>query len=239
MQFATKDPIELGLAAEKVRAYAKGIDINCGCPQKWAMKQGIGAVMSEQPALVAEMVREVRKRGMQCSVKIRIRSKRNKPDVRATVDLVKAAERAGVAWVTVHGRTVHMRKEPVDFEAIKVLKEAASVPIIANGDIKSLAQADEVVARTGVDGVMCAQGILDNPALFAGHDKVPLKCANDYLQLAVGLGGNFACHHYHLMAMMHSRLNKTDRREFSLLRSMCGVVDFFDSREMLLGQQAS
>ena len=73
----------------------------------------------------------------------------------------------GVDWITVHGRLRTQRStEPVDYEAIKLIKESVNIPVFANGDVFSKADADRIVAETGVDGVMAARGLLENPGIF-------------------------------------------------------------------------
>ena len=69
-----------------------------------------------------------------------------------TVDLCRKAEATGVSWITVHGRTVEERHQPVHYEAIKMIKESVSIPIVANGDIRSLKEAENVWHITGTDG---------------------------------------------------------------------------------------
>lgn len=76
-----------------------------------------------------------------------------------------------------HGRTrLQKSTEPVNFEGIKLVKESINVPVIANGSIFSLKDADEMYEKTGVDGVMSARGLLQNPALFAGYETTPWEC---------------------------------------------------------------
>lgn len=235
VQFGTPSPIELGLASEKVHGFAQAIDLNCGCPQRWAAKTGIGAVLSAKPELVKQMVSEVRKRSsIPVSIKIRIHE-----DLRRTVDLIQQAEAAGVAWITVHGRTIDERRTPVHYDAIKMIKETSKVPIFANGDGFSHKDCDRIVEETGVDGVMCARGILDNPAMFAGYDQVPMECVQDYFDLALAYGGLYSLHHHHMMYMLYGHITRADRTEFSLLRSLPGIHDFFDSRGWLRDYGAS
>lgn len=73
-------------------------------------------------------------------------------DLTRTVDLCRKAEATGVSWITVHGRTVEERHQPVHSEAIKIIKENMSIPVIANGDIRSLKEAENVWHITGTDG---------------------------------------------------------------------------------------
>lgn len=171
------------------------------------MKDGLGADLSKRPEKVAEMVKETRKLSkVPCSVKIRIMK-----DMRTTYDLVQRAERVGAEWITVHGRTPSERRTPVNYEAIKLIKELATVPVFANGDIFSPTDIVNTINETDCDGVMCARGILANPALFAGHEKVPLQCVQRYLQLAMEYGGHFTIHHHHLMYMLFKCISPSDR----------------------------
>ena len=96
------------------------------------------------------------------SVKIRIHK-----DLRETIDFVRTVQQAGVDFITIHGR---MRSTPsslpVNLEAIKLVAEHISVPVLANGDVFTLADAFEITKKTGVNGVMSARGLLENPGLF-------------------------------------------------------------------------
>lgn len=73
-------------------------------------------------------------------------------DLKKTVDLCKKAEATGVSWITVHGRNIEERHQPVHYDAIKVIKESIHIPVVANGDIKTLKDAENVHHLTGADG---------------------------------------------------------------------------------------
>lgn len=68
------------------------------------------------------------------------------------MDLCQKAAAAGVSWITVHGRTADERHQPVHYDAIKTIKDSLSIPVIANGDIKSMQDVEATYALTGVDG---------------------------------------------------------------------------------------
>jgi tRNA-dihydrouridine synthase 4 len=237
VQFGTNNPLELALAAQKVSPYVDGIDLNCGCPQRWAVQEGIGAALSAKPETVSALVSAaVRGDGVTVPVSIKIRLHR---DMRRTMDLVKAAEMAGVSWIGIHGRTVEQRtRVPVSLENMKIVREAVSVPTIANGDVFMPADISRFVKETGVNGVMSARGILANPAMFAGYDEVPIECASQYLDLALKLGGRFSINHHHLMYMLFRHLSRAERNQFATLCSMIGIIDFFEERNWLLSQMS-
>ncbi|XP_056229842.1 B-cell receptor-associated protein 29-like isoform X2 [Seriola aureovittata] len=151
VQFAAHDAQTLADAACVVAPFSDGVDLNCGCPQRWAMSAGYGACLINKPELVKDMVRHVRNQvdnpNYTASIKIRIHK-----DLRRTVDLCQKAESAGVSWITVHGRTAEERHQPVHYDAIKTIKDSLSVPVIANGDIKYLRDVESTHQLTGIDG---------------------------------------------------------------------------------------
>ncbi|XP_037836089.1 B-cell receptor-associated protein 29 isoform X2 [Kryptolebias marmoratus] len=152
VQFAAQDAQTLADAACVVAPFSDGVDLNCGCPQRWAMSAGYGACLINKPELVKDMVRHVRNQvenpNYTASIKIRIHK-----DLRKTVDLCQKAESAGVSWITVHGRTADERHQSVHYDAIKTIKDSVSVPVIANGDIKYLRDVESTHQLTGVDGL--------------------------------------------------------------------------------------
>jgi tRNA-dihydrouridine synthase 4 len=146
--------------------------------------------------------------------------------IRLTVELAKRCEVMGIAWITVHGRTTTQRAEPVNLEAIKLIKDSVAIPVIANGDIKTEADVTRTVEVTGVDGVMAARGILANPAMYSGYTKTPLQCVQDWVDLSLSCGVTFTSFHHHLMFMMEGVQSKIDRRVFNNLKSTPAVLDF-------------
>uniref|UniRef100_A0AAV2J4R5 tRNA-dihydrouridine(20a/20b) synthase [NAD(P)+]-like n=1 Tax=Knipowitschia caucasica TaxID=637954 RepID=A0AAV2J4R5_KNICA len=177
VQFAANDAQTLADAASVVAPFSDGVDLNCGCPQRWAMSSGYGACLINKPELVKDMVRTVRDQvdepNYSVSIKIRIHD-----DIRKTVDLCQKAESAGVSWITVHGRTAQERHQPVHYDGIKTIKDCVNIPVIANGDIKYLKDVETIHKLTGVDGVMSARGLLANPAMFSGFEDTPLHGDN-------------------------------------------------------------
>ncbi|GAA5796908.1 hypothetical protein HPULCUR_002286 [Helicostylum pulchrum] len=236
VQFAASKGADLADAAELVSPYAGGIDINCGCPQKWAYQEKIGAYLMQDPENVRDMIRTVKGRvNILCSIKIRVHD-----NLQTTYEFVKRAEAVGVDFLTVHGRTrLQKNTESVNFEAIKLVKESINVPVIANGSIFSLKDADEMYEKTGVDGVMSARGLLQNPALFAGHESTPWECIEEYVRLALGYGTNSFIFHHHLMFMFEDVMSNAERKTFNTLSSIPAILDHleehwgFDSSKLL------
>lgn len=71
---------------------------------------------------------------------------------RKTVELCRRAEKAGISWITVHGRTPQQRTEPINMEAIRIIKDSLSIPVVANGDVNSLEDADRIANYCNING---------------------------------------------------------------------------------------
>lgn len=90
--------------------------------------------------------------------------------IRKTVDLVQQMEKTGVSFITVHGRTVEQRAQPVDNDAIRLLADSVNVPVVANGDIRTLQDAHTTQQATGVKGRHVGQtSVLLYQALFTSY----------------------------------------------------------------------
>ncbi|ROT75906.1 tRNA-dihydrouridine synthase 4-like [Penaeus vannamei] len=138
------------------------------------MAEGYGACLIHKPELVADMIRQTRSAVIDpdftVSIKIRIHK-----DYKHTVDFARQMEAAGASFITVHGRTQDQRSDPVCLDAIADIKNAVKIPVVANGDVRSMDDADRIQKITGVNGVMAARGILENPAMYAGYESTPLE----------------------------------------------------------------
>ncbi|OQV24582.1 tRNA-dihydrouridine(20a/20b) synthase [NAD(P)+]-like [Hypsibius exemplaris] len=226
VQFGSSSPSDIVDAAEYIARVSDGIDINCGCPQKWAIAEKIGGYLLTHPDIIQDMIVQLRNRipdeTFTKSIKIRI-----DPDIRKSVDLCQQLEAAGVSFITVHGRTLKQKNEPADWDAIKVIKDSVRIPVFANGDIKTSEDIVKVVADTGVDGVMSANGLLANPAMFSGHDVTPMECVQDWLDINErDKSCPFRVFHHHLIWMTEKQMSKADRIKFSDFTTKEKVVDF-------------
>lgn len=228
IQFAAKNGKELADASELTFKYTDGVDLNCGCPQRWALADGYGACLLDKPELLEDMIHQVRNRipnpKYSVSMKIRIHD-----DIRRTVELCKRAEKAGTSWISVHGRTRIQRNEPVDLEKIKLIKENVSIPVVGNGDIFSLKDAENLQKVTGVNGVMSARGLLQNPSLFSGTENTTLACIKDWIDISISYGTTFTNMHHHLMFMLDTIMSKHERKLFNSYTSITAVLDHLNN----------
>ena len=165
VQIAGADPAQLADAARfNVARGADIIDINMGCPAKKVCNVAAGSALLADEALVGRILDRV-VAAVDVPVTLKIRTGPS-PDRRNAVRIARLAESAGVAAVTVHGRT---RKcafaGRAEYDSIRSVKRAVSIPVIANGDITSPEQARRVLAFTGADAVMIGRAAQGNPWL--------------------------------------------------------------------------
>ncbi|CAL1279190.1 unnamed protein product [Larinioides sclopetarius] len=150
VQFAANNGVDLADATEIVCRYSDGVDLNCGCPQSWVLADGYGACLLNKPELVQDMIYQVRNRISDAkytvSLKIRLHD-----DIRQSIEFCRQAQQAGASWISIHGRTKSQRNEPVNLDAIKLIKESVTIPVIGNGDILCLTDALEFHKHTGVN----------------------------------------------------------------------------------------
>jgi len=203
------------------------VDLNCGCPQRWAMKEGYGADLLRKPELVSDLVYQVRNhisRPFTVSVKIRLLQ-----DIRQTIALCQILEKVGVSFLTIHARTPEMRNEPIDLDKLKLLRDYVQLPLVANGDVKNLENAEFLYRESRCEGVMVANGILTNPALFLGESITPLACVQDWLNITSAIPTEFQCFHHHLVFMLEKVLPKKDRIMFNNLLNRSSVLEFLET----------
>ena len=149
------------------------IDINFGCPMPKIYLNGDGSALLAAPKKAEKIVAECKKSGKPITAKMRIGLTREKI---VGVDFAKALEQGGADMVTVHGRTRdQIYAGEVDFEEIAKIKNAVKVPVIANGGVFSVGDAETLMSATGADGIMLARGALEKPWLFSEILGLPVS----------------------------------------------------------------
>lgn len=142
------------------------IDINMGCPAPKIAMNGGGASLMKKPELAFEIVKSVVE-AVDIPVTVKIRKGWDDETVNA-IQMAQLAEKAGASAITIHGRTrQQMYSGTVDFDIIKNVKKAVSIPVIANGDVIDEQTAAIMLEKTGADALMIGRGSFGNPWIFS------------------------------------------------------------------------
>ncbi len=165
VQIVGADPAYLADAARfNVAHGADIIDINMGCPARKVCNTAAGSALLSDEALVGRILERV-VAAVEVPVTLKIRTGPS-PDRRNAVRIARIAQSAGVAAIAVHGRTRRCAfRGAVEYDSIRAVKRAVSIPVIANGDITSPERARRVLAHTGADAVMIGRAAQGNPWL--------------------------------------------------------------------------
>ena len=153
-------PMALALSGADV------LDINMGCPVGKVIRSGDGSALMRDPELAGRIIEAVVK-AVDVPVTVKFRKGWDGGSVNA-VEFARVCEQAGVSAIAVHGRTrAQMYAGKADWDIIRDVKKAVSVPVLANGDVFSGADAAHILRYTGCDGVMIGRGCFGDPWLFA------------------------------------------------------------------------
>ena len=166
VQIAGGDPQQMAEAARQ--NYERGaqiIDINLGCPAKKVCNKAAGSALMRDEPLVQEILQAVRA-AVDIPVTVKMRTGWS-PEHRNAINIARIAEDTGLNAITVHGRTrACMYRGDAEYETIAAVKQAVSIPVIANGDITGAEKACEVFSKTGADAIMVGRAAQGRPWIF-------------------------------------------------------------------------
>ncbi|VDK43666.1 unnamed protein product [Anisakis simplex] len=234
IQFCANEPDILLSACLLVEDICDGVDLNLGCPQLIAKRGHYGAYLQEDIELVCEMVSIIHSYcHVPLSCKIRILD-----DIDKTLSYARALEKAGACMLTVHGRTREQRGASTglaDWNAIRIVREAVNIPVLANGNIQMPEDVQECLKVTDAKGVMSAEGVLSNPFLFEARHEPNWIVAKEYLKFARRYKAGMSAVRAHLFRICHhSLLEYNDLREkmsyVFTLREFHEIIDGIEDR---------
>lgn len=172
--FGSDPEIMAEVASRLNQSDASIIDINMGCPAPKITKNGEGSALMKSPELVAGIVRAVVS-ASQKPVTVKIRKGWDDASINA-VQIARIAEENGASAVTVHGRTREQYYSgKADWNIIKQVKQAVSIPVIGNGDVVGSKEAKRLFEETGCDAIMIGRGAQGNPWIFSQINRF-LEC---------------------------------------------------------------
>lgn len=256
-QFAANTIHDFVGAAYMVAPYCNGVDLNCGCPQKWARDLELGCSMLSKPETIYDIVRQCRNtisKPFTISVKMRLLYSINE-----NIKICQQLEKCGVSFVTIHGRTPYQSSGEINKVALKEIKQSLQIPLIGNGGVSSLQECFDLQEEVGCRGIMVANSVLNNPCLFRGDAITPLECIQTWVDLCYNstlskevyqkeiinptfsIGERppnltFQCFHHHLVFMMDKLLPKKDKRFFNNLKNFSEVLNFLNEQFNIVPQ---
>ncbi len=167
LQFFGADPDIMSEMAKKIEDRPFDIlDINMGCPVPKVVNNGEGSALMKQPVLAGRIIEKI-VNAIQKPVTVKIRKGFDEAHVNA-VELAHVAQESGAAAIAVHGRTREQYYSgQADWNIICQVKQAVSIPVIGNGDLRTAQDVLNMKEQTGCDGFMIARGAQGNPWIFS------------------------------------------------------------------------
>ncbi|MDQ1243920.1 MAG: tRNA-dihydrouridine synthase [Campylobacterota bacterium] len=212
------------------------IDLNCGCPVPKVVGHGSGSSLLLNLPLMGEIIRTIKDTSNKkyTSVKIRLGFEKKNH-----IDIAKRVEDCGADFLAVHGRTRAGKfTAAVDYDAIREIKEAIKIPVIANGDIDSYEKAKWVLEHTGANGVMIGRGAVGAPWIFhqlkTGTKNIDKNIKHDIILEHFDKMIQFYGHHGVTMFRKHTHTYSKGYRGASALRdSVNKIVDPKEYRTLI------
>ncbi|MFC1856280.1 tRNA dihydrouridine synthase DusB [Thermodesulfobacteriota bacterium] len=166
-QIFGSDKRALSYAAKRCEEYgADIIDLNMGCPVRKVIKNGAGCALLNEPEKVQEIFKSLRKSiSVPFTIKLRLGMAKNDSD--SFLEIAKIAQGEGVDAICLHPRTKNQQfKGEIDLDALKLLKQSVSIPIIGSGNLFTVKDVHKMFVESNCDAVMIARGALGNPFIF-------------------------------------------------------------------------
>jgi tRNA-dihydrouridine synthase 2 len=183
LQLVSNDSANAIAAVRKLEDVIAGVDLNCGCPENFAVHRGCGSAIDVESAsdILKALTRTTTK---PVSVKFRVEH-----DVERSVQFARAVEAAGACAITIHGRVKEQKHQgEVDSAKMRTVFESVSCLKVGNGGVKSLAEAARMRAETGCHSVMICSAAMKNPSVFSPNPVSEMDAFAEMCKIGKGHG---------------------------------------------------
>lgn len=188
VQLCGNDPEVIVKAARQVQMHCDGIDLNLGCPQEHAREGHFGGyLLGKKDWPLVQSIVSAMSHSLLVPTSTKIRLCPSSTPTATTATFGRLLEHAGASWVTLHARHVsakRRRQGAADLDAVRAVKEALSIPVVSNGNVRTLEDVRANLEYTQADGAMVGETLLGNPTLFSGGDVPdPVHISLNYLSI--------------------------------------------------------
>jgi tRNA-dihydrouridine synthase B len=245
-QLLDNDAGRLFKAAQRLRNLGPDIiDLNLGCCAKSVSSRGAGAGLLKDPLKIAEIINKLSSTlDIPVTAKIRLGWDEKSQNY---IQVAKIIEENGGRLIAVHGRTrVQAYDGQANWDAIAEIKNAVSIPVIANGDVKTVADIDRIKKHTGCDGVMIGRAAVSNPWIFSRLDRqqVPIeqvrRTMNHHLQSLIDFYGfPFGIIMFRKFAKRYVQPYSPDKDQLYSLMTCVDPTKFSDLLELIFAAVAT
>ncbi len=203
------------------------INLNAGCPSPRTMRCGGGSELLKKPNLIRKILSKMTRNPKRVSVKIRLL-----PKIENTLSLCRMIADEGADFLVVHGRTTAQGYSAnADFDSIRTIHEELNIPVIGNGDIKTIGEGYELVNQGVCDSFMIGRAAMANPAVFEDGRQVPSNLLKEYVSIwkEYNLPIN-----YHLLKMKAIRFSSgmvnasAIRKRITFADTVDGIINALD-----------
>eukprot|EP00033_Pygsuia_biforma_P004311 GCRY01004726.1.p1 GENE.GCRY01004726.1~~GCRY01004726.1.p1 ORF type:complete len:425 (+),score=80.51 GCRY01004726.1:191-1465(+) len=210
-------------AAELISQDVHGIDLNCGCPKPFSVRNGMGACLLTKPEVIEDIIKTWnRNLNNSFSVKVRLL-----PTIEESVELAKRIERMGAVALTVHCRHKPDRsdKVPAKYEWLRPIVDAVNIPVIANGDVKSPADMERLREEYGVRGAMIGRAAVMNCSCFSSTAVPIFDVRRSLLRKAFEWGENVPTSTKYQLFSTYAERGDPEPQAISRARTMQEIAD--------------
>lgn len=168
VQLLGADPSVMLSAAETILSFTdvSSLDINSACPAKKVVKKGAGAALLKDPPKLGKIIKKLALK-LKVPVTVKLRTGVREKNIDDCIKVAKVCEANGATTIFIHGRTLSQGYSGgIDYESIRVVKEAVHIPVFGSGNIFDPISAKKMLDETGCDGILVARGAQGNPWIF-------------------------------------------------------------------------